>query len=202
MSVVGWPGAIIGKQNIEMFDKFGQPHGYGQDAPGRDAPPPQGLDAPKREQPLAQAISSGFGPSQYPTDPSMTAWRNSSGQPKPINQPLNAAIAPQSQGGLGAAPGTQQFFDNYFTQRGASTHESPYWVQKWPELEARGRELNDPDYAMKRLSEAESLGGGRSGAAPRMMNPLMSAIGGAQTQSGQPDAQHQHLYQLLQTLQQ
>lgn len=53
----------------------------------------------------------------------------------------------------------------YFKSRGVSDQETPYWVQKWPELVARGQQLNDPTYAMKRLAAADIFGGG-SPAAP------------------------------------
>lgn len=51
---------------------------------------------------------------------------------------------------------------SFFRSRGVSDTETPYWVQKWDELEARGRELNDPGYANRRLSQADIFGGQRS----------------------------------------
>lgn len=210
-----------------MFDKFGQPHGYGQDAPGRDAPTPQGLDAPKREQPLAQAISGGgFGPSQYPADPSMTAWRQGSGQPKPIapqaasaaSSPLSSAIAPQSQGGLGpnlsdptqwmSLVGNDPGLTNFVTQGLGKNASIPGRVDYYKNVIKNqpganpNEQAGSADYYNKMLG-SDPASGVRASAAPRM-SPLMSAIGGSNNMSsiGQPDAQHQYLHTLLQNLQQ
>lgn len=60
-----------------------------------------------------------------------------------------------------APPGVlSQQLNAYFTKHGVSTHETPYWVSKAPELVARGREINDPNYASTRLSQSEVFGGG------------------------------------------
>lgn len=46
----------------------------------------------------------------------------------------------------------------YFKAQGVSDQETPYWVSKWPELVARGQQLNDPQYALKRLATADIFG--------------------------------------------
>lgn len=48
----------------------------------------------------------------------------------------------------------------YFKSQGVSDQETPYWVSKWNELTARGQQLNDPQYAVKRLAAADVFGGG------------------------------------------
>jgi len=49
---------------------------------------------------------------------------------------------------------------SWMTQgRGPADGDYAYWVPKWPELEARGLELGDPEYAFNRL-----LGKGATGA--------------------------------------
>lgn len=47
----------------------------------------------------------------------------------------------------------------YFKSRGVSDHETPYWVSKAGELVARGKELNDPNYANNFLARADVFGG-------------------------------------------
>lgn len=59
-----------------------------------------------------------------------------------------------SKGDLGSQ------ISDYFKSQGVSDTETPYWIGKWNELEARGRELNDPNYANKRLQQADIFGGG------------------------------------------
>lgn len=54
----------------------------------------------------------------------------------------------------------------FFQSRGVAPTEVPYWVSHAGELVARGRELNNPNYANDRLAAAEILGGGRRPAAP------------------------------------
>lgn len=51
----------------------------------------------------------------------------------------------------------------FFTSKGVSDHETPYWVSKWPELLARGQQIGDPAYALKRLGAADVLGGAGGG---------------------------------------
>jgi hypothetical protein len=59
----------------------------------------------------------------------------------------------------------------FFKGRGVSDHEVPYWVAKAPELLARGQQLNDPQYATKRLLEADVFGGGAPAAGGPMTAP-------------------------------
>jgi hypothetical protein len=78
-------------------------------------------------------------------------------------------------GGAGTMPGagevdwtaapnvlTQQL-NAYFAKRGVGSNETPYWVSKAQELVARGREINDPNYASMRLSQSDVFGGGYGG---------------------------------------
>ncbi len=58
------------------------------------------------------------------------------------------------------ADGSAASIRNYLTSHGGTGAETDYWVGKWPELQARGQQLGDPNYAVKRLSQAEELGGG------------------------------------------
>lgn len=50
----------------------------------------------------------------------------------------------------------------FFKARGVADSEVPFWVSKAGELVARGREINDPNYANKRLAAADIFGGGAS----------------------------------------
>lgn len=64
----------------------------------------------------------------------------------------------------------------YFKSRGVSDAETPYWVQKWPELVARGQEIGNPNYAMERLAAADIFGGQPAQQqSSRMKAPLASA---------------------------
>lgn len=63
----------------------------------------------------------------------------------------------------GPAPsvdGSAASISAYFKSRGVPDSETPYWVSKWPELVARGKEINDPNYALSRLAKADIFGGG------------------------------------------
>ncbi len=72
-----------------------------------------------------------------------------------------------SNGPAAPVDGSAASISAYFKSRGASDAETPYWVSKWPELVARGKEINNPNYAMQRLAAADTFGGGGgSSAAP------------------------------------
>lgn len=62
----------------------------------------------------------------------------------------------------------------YFKVRGVPDTEVPYWVKEAGNLVARGKELNDPNYANMRLAAAEIFGGGGAPAAapPRIAVPV------------------------------
>ncbi len=83
-----------------------------------------------------------------------------------------SAVAPSGSGGSSAAPAVDwtapapvlaQNLSAYFKAKGVPDTEVPYWVQKAPELIARGQQLNDPGYADKRLSQANIFGGQSAG---------------------------------------
>jgi len=71
----------------------------------------------------------------------------------------NASTGLPGSAPSGAVDGSAASISNYFKSRGVSDQETPYWVSKWGELTARGKEINDPGYAMKRLAAADVFGG-------------------------------------------
>lgn len=88
----------------------------------------------------------------------------------PVSNPGNSGVATPglASGGL-SAPGPNaspddvgHFVASYFASKGVKPQATSveYFVQKWPELVARGQELGDPDYPMKRLAAADEFGGG------------------------------------------
>ena len=60
-------------------------------------------------------------------------------------------------GGLSGPTVTPEAIMAYGQSRGVnlSPQEAQYWVDKWPELYARGQEIGQPDYAMGRLQLAD-----------------------------------------------
>jgi hypothetical protein len=72
---------------------------------------------------------------------------------------------------------------SYFRSRGVSDQETPYWVQKWPELVARGQELNDPQYPLKRLAQADVFGGQPSSSTPNSFGSMLAPQTGTATTS-------------------
>lgn len=93
--------------------------------------------------------------------------------------PVAGAPAPGAAPGASATPsgapgvvdGSAASISNYFKSKGVSDQETPYWVTKWPELVARGQQLNDPNYAMTRLSQADIFGGAAKPAQPQTALP-------------------------------
>lgn len=84
----------------------------------------------------------------------------------------------------------------YIQSRGATPNptSAAYWQQKWPELVARGQEIGDPNYALKRLAAADELGGGGAPASSGlrfmpMSGTLASAITPYQQQPVTPALQ-------------
>lgn len=65
----------------------------------------------------------------------------------------------------------------FFKARGVSDSEVPYWVSKAGELVARGKEINNPNYANERLAASDIFGGG--GAAPAMPRSAAPVAGRA-----------------------
>lgn len=57
---------------------------------------------------------------------------------------------------------TPEFLQNYFASRGATPAPTSidYWMGKQQELNQRGQQIGDPDYAMKRLAAADEIIGG------------------------------------------
>lgn len=62
-----------------------------------------------------------------------------------------------AQTGLNGQSVTPEAIMAYGQSRGynMSPQEAQYWVDKWPELYARGQEINNPNYAMDRLALAD-----------------------------------------------
>lgn len=83
-----------------------------------------------------------------------------SNQPK-ITAPAPSAVAPPQQNASAPPPvdGSAESISAYFKSRGVPDTETPYWVGKWQELQQRGQEIGDPNYAMMRLSKADIFGG-------------------------------------------
>lgn len=89
--------------------------------------------------------------------------------PLPTNGSINWNAAPEQLS-------TQ--ISAYFRSHGVADSETPYWVGKAQELVARGRELNDPGYADRRLSQADIFGRSGGGGAPApVQNPTSTASG-------------------------
>jgi hypothetical protein len=94
----------------------------------------------------------GFGDREIPTyrpgvDPNFTGAGGGSAPSRPL-----ASFDPNVSDPSSA-------ISAYFKAQGVSDQETPYWVSKWPELLARGQELNDPQYALKRLAAADVFRG-------------------------------------------
>ncbi len=95
------------------------------------------------------------GPTNTPGSPNYDPTQPSLHQPLPGAAPAGGAID------WTADPATlTQQLTAFFASKGVPPTEVPYWVSKAPELVARGKEINNPNYAMDRLNAADSLGGG------------------------------------------
>ena len=92
-------------------------------------------------------------------------------QPTPGADGAPTGGGPPAQGGPPAGPAPPpnaspddigHFVASYFASRGVQPQPTSveYFVRKWPELVARGQELGDPTYPMKRLAAADEFGGG------------------------------------------
>lgn len=112
----------------------------------------------------------GTGPMPPPTGAGPTGTAGPTG---PSTTPGPAGPAPSVDPSKGDLAGQ---ISAYFKSRGVSDQETPYWVGKWSELEARGKELNDPTYANKRLSAAEVFGGQSKTTAPTTASPTLATF--------------------------
>jgi hypothetical protein len=99
--------------------------------------------------------------------------------------PMPAATGPAPAGIDWTAPPDQlaSSLTNYFQKAGKPATEVPYWVTQAPSLVARGKELNDPNYANKRLAAADIFGGGGASPVssvlpPRPLAPQITPMGG------------------------
>ncbi len=92
-----------------------------------------------------------------------------------LTKPASSGPAPAVNWSADPNTLSKQLTD-YFAAKGAPATEVPYWVSKAGELVQRGKELNDPTYADKRLAAANILGGGGSApASPSYASPAASA---------------------------
>lgn len=79
--------------------------------------------------------------------------------PGTIGSTMQGAAPPADRLAAAAkADGSPESIAGFFKSQGVSDQETPYWVGKWQELVDRGKELNDPQYAAKRLAAAEVFG--------------------------------------------
>lgn len=80
---------------------------------------------------------------------------------------------------------------SYLKSQGVSdaiiAKDTPYWVGKWSELLARGKELNDPNYAMKRLSAPYTPGGGTPPSYAPTTAPVTKSVGSYLSQPSAPN---------------
>lgn len=74
----------------------------------------------------------------------------------------------------------------FFQSRGVAPSEVPYWVGKAGELVTRGQQLNDPQYADKRLAAAEIFGGGGGAPAAGPQQAPYGSIAAMNGAAGQP----------------
>ncbi len=81
--------------------------------------------------------------------------------PPSANAPTGTLSGPAPTVDWTADPATlTKQLTGYFAAKGAPATEVPYWVGKAGELVARGKEINNPNYANERLAAADVLGGG------------------------------------------
>lgn len=106
----------------------------------------------------------------------------SGGSGAPSAAPMSAA-GPMPQGIDWTAPADQlgASLSGYFQKAGVPTTEVPFWVSKASELVARGKELNNPNYANERLAAADIFGGGSasrstpiSAVMPKVLAPALT----------------------------
>lgn len=91
------------------------------------------------------------------------SMQTTSGMPSAPGGPTPTGAQPNVSAANGAI---QPQLEAFFQSRGVPTTEVPYWASKWNELEARGKEIGNPNYANMRLGMADILGGARYGGAP------------------------------------
>lgn len=117
----------------------------------------------------------GFGdvPPYVPgVDPNLTGTGGAPSVGDVLSGPSSSGGAPSVNFSAPADQLTAQL-NAYFKSRGVANTETPYWVSKAAELVARGQQLNDPNYAMKRLAAADIFGGSSGATAP----PPVGSVG-------------------------
>lgn len=122
--------------------------------------------------------SAGPMPTSTSAGPTSTA-----GPTAPSTTPGPAGPAPSVDPSKGDLAGQ---ISAYFKSRGVSDQETPYWVGKWSELDARGKELNDPSYANKRLAAADVFGGQSKTTAPATASPTLATFASPNFMKFQP----------------
>ena len=128
----------------------------------------------------AQAGGYGYGgPESGPLTPEQfRAAQQAQGNWWSQNTPGGAQGAP---GGLNGPTVDINAIKQYGASRGynMSDQEAQYWVDKWPELYARGQEIGQPDYAMGRLQLADQwTAPSQRAAAPAGYGGTVGGLGG------------------------
>lgn len=160
---------------------------WSQNAPGAQANP-AGFDANDPRYQTQAAMSQGYGT----TAPGTSQGGAGSVLRDPQGNVLQPGWATTPTGREAVTPGagapwtftgtpTLQDLERYFWSRGVPTTEAPYWLQQWPELVARGQQIGDPGYAMRRLSQAEIFAG-----TPYDVGRAPGSAGGAGPSGGGP----------------
>lgn len=134
--------------------------------------------------------------------PEAKAWLS-----RGVNTPTPEPTAPAQPTTPTNQPWTRDWIKQFGREHGVqwTDQQADYWVNKYPELEARGREIGDPGYAMRRLSEAEEItgrsgapGGGGGGGASPALPTLNPGTGDTPTIAWQDPRVHEAILKLLQ----
>lgn len=92
-------------------------------------------------------------PNYVPTDPGAGGGGGGPMYPsRPENMPTQGEVD-------WASPQLSSQLSAFFKSRGVADSEVPYWVREAGNLVARGKEINDPNYANMRLAAADVFGG-------------------------------------------
>ena len=108
------------------------------------------------------------------------------GQQQPSSPPPSTQPAPWDASTVNWQNPAQQDIVNYGKSRGIENFDpGGYWMSKWNELNARGKEIGDPNYAFMRLSKADEYtpqaqryGGAGSPVNPRDIQQQIDMAGG------------------------
>lgn len=106
---------------------------------------------------------------QDPAPTTNVSYPTPTKSPNVYNDPAPPASQPSND------LGTQ--LDDYFKGRGVSMFPTSrdYWIGKKPELDARGREINNPNYFWDRVAQADEFGGGHVSGTTTTVGPGFQA---------------------------